>query len=644
VKKMKGVGFAFFLVAFIGSGLPAQDPARRIRTEPWPEAVLDRVARIPVQEGGRIKPLGTFAGFQLLAINGKRRHTTAWGETLTPVAWLLDCWFFPEQARHYRVIAIDDARAVSSFGLRLKERKRRDRYSLHELGPILPELGRQGRIFAHRDARSRSALESQIVNLAGRASRLDYLLGFLDFARERIPVAGVSELEELFPGRSQVRFLELVERFPALRAGPGRSHHGALAELFDRLGRILDSAGLVAMLPPEDANNEVYESPGLVLNAVLGGRRATARLVDLDRFQDLVDARRDLDRLAAGLESLQGRLAARATERGEYGKIGLEVDFYRADWLSRALYGFLFGFLGCAALWIKRKKWIYRGSCGLVLLGEALLITGIVIRCVIRERPPVTTPYEAILFLVAVGVGLLLFTEYTRRSGLPIAVAAVTGALGLMVAAWHERVEGVDTMQPLVAVLDTNFWLATHVTTVVLGYCGGLVAALVAHLYLFGKLLGFRRGDARFYGDLARILYGILCFGLLFSTVGTILGGVWANDSWGRFWGWDPKENGALMLVLAYLVVVHARLGGYLREHGIAVASVLIGIIVMWAFWGVNLYQVGLHSYGFTETKKHATVLYYAVEGAVAALGCIAGWWPRRRRWIGVKTADPDPA
>jgi len=386
------------------------------------------------------------------------------------------------------------------------------------------------------------------------------------------------------------------------------------------------------MFPPEDAKDEVYESPGIVLNGVLAGRRAKEALQDLRRFQDLVDQRRDMALLAAGLEKLEERLATRAAARGEYGKIGLEVDFYESDWFTRALYCFLFGFLGCAVLWIKRNRWVYRGTCGLVIVGEGLLITGIVLRSVIRERPPVTTPYEAILFIVAVGVAVLTFTEHTRRSGLPLVFAAVTGALGLMVAAWHERIEGVDTMQPLVAVLDTNFWLATHVTTVVLGYSGGLIAAAVAHLYIFGKLLGFRRGDARFYADLARIVYGILCFGLVFSTVGTILGGVWANDSWGRFWGWDPKENGALMLVLAYLVVVHARLGGYLREHGIAVASVLIGIVVMWAFWGVNLYQVGLHSYGFTETKQQATVLYYSVEVIVAALGLIAGWWPRLRQ------------
>src|SRR5690606_7928807 len=135
----------------------------------------------------------------------------------------------------------------------------------------------------------------------------------------------------------------------------------------------------------------------------------------------------------------------------------------------------------------------------------------------------------------------------------------VGGALGMQVANWHEGVEKADTMQPLVAVLDTNFWLSTHVTTVTLGYCAGILAALVAHVYLFAKLFGYRAGNTAFFTDLSRIIYAILCFGLLFSVVGTILGGVWANDSWGRFWGWDPKENGALMLCLGYITILHAR-------------------------------------------------------------------------------------
>ena len=148
--------------------------------------------------------------------------------------------------------------------------------------------------------------------------------------------------------------------------------------------------------------------------------------------------------------------------------------------------------------------------------------------------------------------------------------------------------------------LDTNFWLATHVTTVTMGYAAGLLAATTSLVWLAGRVLGIARQDRAGYASITRMTYGVTCFGLLFATVGTILGGVWANYSWGRFWGWDPKENGALMIVLWQLLILHSRLGGYVKHFGLHVLSLIGGGVVAFSWWGVNLLGVGLHSYGFT--------------------------------------------
>jgi cytochrome c biogenesis factor len=123
----------------------------------------------------------------------------------------------------------------------------------------------------------------------------------------------------------------------------------------------------------------------------------------------------------------------------------------------------------------------------------------------------------------------------------------------------------------------------------------------VAHIYILGRALRIKRNDTAAYHQLARMLYGVLCFALLFTIIGTVLGGIWANESWGRFWGWDPKENGALMIVLCQLAILHARLGGYIRDFGTALAAVFMGVIVGFSWFGVNLLGVGLHSYGFTD-------------------------------------------
>jgi ABC-type transport system involved in cytochrome c biogenesis permease subunit len=135
-------------------------------------------------------------------------------------------------------------------------------------------------------------------------------------------------------------------------------------------------------------------------------------------------------------------------------------------------------------------------------------------------------------------------------------------------------------MDPLVAVLDSNFWLTTHVITITLGYSAGLLSAFLATGFVLFRCLGLDGGDKELRRSLTRAGYGMLCLTLLLSLVGTVLGGIWANYSWGRFWGWDPKENGALLIVLWTLAILHARLGGYLREWGLHLAAIFTALVV----------------------------------------------------------------
>ena len=209
-------------------------------------------------------------------------------------------------------------------------------------------------------------------------------------------------------------------------------------------------------------------------------------------------------------------------------------------------------------------------------------------------------------------------------------MAPFLGTLGLFIAMRYEAIDAKDTLQQLQAVLDTNFWLATHVTAITLGYAAGLLASAFGHVYLVGKMLGIRKEDKGAYREIYRMLYGVLLFSLLFTIVGTILGGIWANDSWGRFWGWDPKENGALMIVLSQLAIVHARQGGYIRAFGVALATVAHGAVIAFSWWHVNLLGIGLHAYGFTQGVATALTIFYLVELAVVLAA--AGWgWARLR-------------
>ncbi|MEI7603377.1 MAG: cytochrome c biogenesis protein CcsA, partial [Opitutae bacterium] len=164
---------------------------------------------------------------------------------------------------------------------------------------------------------------------------------------------------------------------------------------------------------------------------------------------------------------------------------------------------------------------------------------------------------------------------------------------------------------------------STHVTTVTIGYAATFVAGLVAaiHLWLRAFKKGYRDGDS-----VARAAYGILAFATLASFVGTMLGGIWADQSWGRFWGWDPKENGAVLIVLWCAMCLHARWGGLVKREGLMQMLVFGNIVTSWSWFGTNLLGVGLHSYGFTESG-----FFWLSAFAISQLIIIAiGWLPAR--------------
>jgi len=260
-------------------------------------------------------------------------------------------------------------------------------------------------------------------------------------------------------------------------------------------------------------------------------------------------------------------------------------------------------------------------------------------------------------------------------------VSCIIGFLTLIIA--HHLRLGGDTMEMMVAVLDTNFWLATHVVVVTLGYASTFVAGVLGILYIVlgiftrklsatitknqatgmgvaaGALVGGAAGAAvggaiarrtvgqgePFGKSLNRMIYGIICFATLFSFVGTVLGGIWADQSWGRFWGWDPKENGALIIVLWNALVLHARWGGLIRERGLANMAVVGNIVTSWSWFGVNMLGIGLHSYGFTSAAFYYLVLFICTQLTLLALGLLPK--PMWRSFRGAPTAPvgkPAPA
>jgi ABC-type transport system involved in cytochrome c biogenesis permease subunit len=239
-----------------------------------------------------------------------------------------------------------------------------------------------------------------------------------------------------------------------------------------------------------------------------------------------------------------------------------------------------------------------------------------------------------------------LLLEIVYGMGIGSFLAAVSGLATLVIA--HFLAADGDTFVVLQAVLDTQFWLAAHVVTVALGYCATFLAGLLGAVYIahiiFRTASFASAGSARVVriggvtdnrlapplssqagAALASMIYGAVCFGMFFSLVGTVLGGLWADDSWGRFWGWDPKENGALIIVLFNALILHARWGGFVKQRGLAVLAVAGNIVTSWSWFGVNELGVGLHSYGFKKGVIWTLGWFVASQIVVILLGVLFG-------------------
>lgn len=264
-----------------------------------------------------------------------------------------------------------------------------------------------------------------------------------------------------------------------------------------------------------------------------------------------------------------------------------------------------------------------RIAVGLLLLGLSIHTVGIVMRVAISGRPPVTNLYSSVIFVTAAGIVIALLMELFTRMSVGTLLGAVSGLGGLLWAQSMTVVDG-DTFTVMVAVLDTTFWLATHVIMISLGYAATFMAGLLGVVYLFGWIFTPAFSDKKTSRLFSNMIYGVVCFGLLASFFGTVLGGLWGDDSWGRFWGWDPKENGALMIVLWNALILHARWGGLVKERGVAALAIFGNLIVLWSWKGVNLLGVGLHAYAASEdTTIKWVLLVAAVHVAVACFALL---------------------
>jgi len=540
---------------------------------------IDGFGHLPVLEGGRVKPIDSVARNSLLMIRSKQTVRYQ-GRTLSADEWLLDVMFRPQVADAEPSFYIDDPDVLGLLGLRQTSERY---FPFSALAPHLAEIQEQAQLAQPIDARQRTRFQSAIVNLFDRA----YL-----YYRLR---------NTLQSGGSRGLSAEIADRASA----------GA-AEREDMLAQL----ALFRPLPPLKLGSDSWRSVGEALRSgdsgpvdpVLEGLAAIGAAYadeDAPRFNQAVGSLRD--RLIGARPQ-----AVRAARN--------EMFFNRAEPFYLGMVIYTLALLALFVSWLWLPQVLQPVSFALLVAGAVVHTAGLVARVLLQGRPPVTNLYSSAIFVgwVAVLIGIVL--ERLYRRGFGTAVAAASGFASLIVA--HHLTGDGDTMEMMRAVLDSNFWLATHVVSITVGYSGTFLAGAFAIGYTFRRHLG-RNVDPVASKALVSMTYGVICFALFFSFVGTVLGGIWADQSWGRFWGWDPKENGALLIVLWNAIILHARWGGYARERGIMAMAIFGNIITSLSWFGVNMLGIGLHSYGFMDKAFWALAVFIGSQLVLMGL-CLA--------------------
>ena len=274
-----------------------------------------------------------------------------------------------------------------------------------------------------------------------------------------------------------------------------------------------------------------------------------------------------------------------------------EVRFYSLHLFAKAwiLYGLAFMVMLIVTLFESVE--FYWGAIGIFTTGLLIHGYGFLERMQIAGRPPVTNMYESVIWVGFGIAAIALLFELIYRAKYYLLAAAPLSVVCLLLADSLPAILD-PTIKPLVPVLRDNFWLSVHVPTITLSYASFALAFGLGHIILAQYL--FAADGHKRIRNLAKWNYGVLQVGVLLLTTGIILGGIWAHFSWGRFWGWDPKETWALIALMCYVVPLHGRLVGWLKDFGMAVTSVVAFNAVLMAWYGVNfVLGTGLHSYGF---------------------------------------------
>jgi len=599
------------------------------RTEEGKARLYD-FGKLPVVDHGRVKPMDTLARTSLMVISGRQifqdeSEGPDHPKTEPAIKWLLDVMTRGERdpaatkkAWEQEVFRLEDGRLLQAFGL---PERPSCLYSLKELGPNLKVLFELAVQMEAMEPERLNSSQKAILGLAKHIRLYGTLAGRQDKVF-RITNDQILALLDLEP-RSGFRYAagEFVSKLgPLLQQNQrAREVDARQRTLFDH--KVLELGEHLAMyvqltqpenlyvIPPPASGEEWKEL------AQASGKNPVAQAWD--------------SLLTAYEKDQPAEFNGAVAECAASLRNDSDSDMQRADF--EVLFNHFAPFYQCAVLyvfvivlaslgWLRNLAFLQRSAFWLGVLTLTVHTGALLARMYLSGRwfVFVTNLYSSAVFIGWMSVVLGLVLECIYHNGMGNMLAGLTGSASLIVA--HHLGSDGDTLEMLQAVLDTNFWLATHVTCITIGYSATFVAGFLGWGYIGAGVLTSRLQKEQ-QKELSQMIYGIVCFAMLFSFTGTVLGGIWADQSWGRFWGWDPKENGAVLIVISNALIIHARWGGLVKERGLALLAVFGNMIVGWSWFGTNQLSVGLHNYGFSKSLAEMLVWGWGVHLAIILAG-----------------------
>jgi len=540
------------VLAWVAVSAQAAEPIRR----DWRSTDWDL---IPIQSGGRIKPISAFAAELVLHITSKQRF-----EGWNPSEMLISIVAQPKEWREKPLIKVEREDVKKQLLLDLKK----NRFS-------------PGELFSN-------------TALLQYASRMG---GGMESTLAKAPDPQANPREEELK-----RILDRLSAFHQLITGQAWSLVPVGGELaWQPVARPEDQEGaqprtLAEILADPSVAGQIRAKFVAVMGAYLSDEQAS--------FEKAASALR-ADVMAAAEVASPG-FAAATVSKLKAENIYRDTRPFHWSWI---LY-FTAALTFALASWLGTQRWKWGNGAGLTQMIAALVLhtLGFSIRSFVAGRPPVSNMYESIVWVAFGAVVFALIIYAFQRQRILVGVGSALGAFGLLAADAAPTLMDPG-LHPLVPVLRSNYWLTVHVLSITLGYAAFALSFGLGNVTLFRFLRGSGVRSSEVL-NLNQLTYRAMQFGVVLLAAGTLLGGVWADYSWGRFWGWDPKEVWALIALLTYIIVLHGRYAGWVGQFGFAAWTVLCFSSVVMAWYGVNfVLGVGLHSYGFSAGGQGAVGL-----------------------------------